>query len=112
MPGIGRRPRLVSLRPQWADPRQQGTLMLDEKQLLELVANGTPLRHTLEALCREIEKRWNGMLCSVLLLDPDGLHLRHGAAPSLPEAYADAIDGEAIGPKAGSCGTAVSLKTQ
>ena len=80
--------------------------MLDEKQLLELVANGTPLRHTLEALCREIEKRWNGMLCSVLLLDPDGLHLRHGAAPSLPEDYIRAVDGMAIGPSAASCGTA------
>ncbi len=80
--------------------------MLDEKRLLELVANGAPLRHTLEALCRDIEKRSNGMLCSVLLLDPDGLHLRHGAAPSLPEDYIRAVDGMAIGPSAGSCGTA------
>jgi len=80
--------------------------MLDEKQILELVARGTPLRHTLEALCRDIEKRSNGMLCSVLLLDPDGLHLRYGAAPSLPEDYIRAIDGMAIGLSAGSCGTA------
>ncbi|MDP1534242.1 MAG: ATP-binding protein, partial [Rubrivivax sp.] len=41
-----------------------------------------------------------------LLLDDDGLRLRHGAAPSLPEAYNQAIDGGAIGPAAGSCGTA------
>jgi diguanylate cyclase (GGDEF)-like protein len=32
--------------------------------------------------------------------------LRHGAAPSLPEDYNKATDGLAIGPKAGSCGTA------
>src|SRR5262249_4884199 len=43
---------------------------------------------------------------SVLLLDADGVHLRHGAAPSLPESYNRAIDGLAIGPSVGSCGTA------
>src|SRR5262245_23703331 len=46
------------------------------------------------------------MFCSVLLLDEDRLHLRLGAAPSLPESYVDAIDGSAIGPNTGSCGTA------
>jgi len=47
------------------------------------------------------------LLCSVLLLDEDGQHVRHGAAPSLPKAYTQAIDGLCIGPKAGSCGTAM-----
>jgi C4-dicarboxylate-specific signal transduction histidine kinase len=47
------------------------------------------------------------LLCSVLLLDEDGQHVRHGAAPSLPEPYSKAIDGLSIGPKAGSCGTAM-----
>ena len=36
----------------------------------------------------------------------DGIHLRHGAAPDLPPEYCRAIDGAAIGPCAGSCGTA------
>lgn len=43
---------------------------------------------------------------SILLLDRDGKHLLHGAAPSLPKDYCAAIDGIAIGPSAGSCGTA------
>src|SRR5207237_1363680 len=34
---------------------------------------------------------------------------RHGAAPSLPKAYIDAIDGSVVGPSAGSCGTAAYL---
>jgi PAS domain S-box-containing protein len=46
------------------------------------------------------------MLCSILLLDLDGVHIRHCAAPSLPAEYLKAIDGAAIGPVAGSCGTA------
>jgi GAF domain-containing protein len=47
------------------------------------------------------------MLGSVLLLSDDGNHIRHGAAPSLPEQYVKAIDGAPIGPKNGSCGTAM-----
>jgi signal transduction histidine kinase len=56
---------------------------------------------------RVLEAQFNGLLCSVLLLDEDGQHVRHGAAPSLPEAYTKCIDGLSIGPKAGSCGTAM-----
>ena len=33
----------------------------------------------------------------------------HGAAPSLPKVYCDAIDGIAIGPNVGSCGTVAYL---
>jgi PAS domain S-box-containing protein len=47
---------------------------------------------------------------SVLLLDPDGVHLRTAAAPNLPTAYSSAIDGVAIGPEVGSCGTAAYTK--
>jgi PAS domain S-box-containing protein len=53
-----------------------------------------------------IEAQSPGMLSSILLLDDDGIHVRHAAAPSLPERYVRAIDGLAIGPAAGSCGTA------
>ena len=52
------------------------------------------------------------MRCSVLLLDDDGAHVRHGAAPSLPEGYVRAIDGSSIGPRSGSCGTAMFLGTR
>jgi signal transduction histidine kinase len=45
-------------------------------------------------------------IASILLLDEDGTHLRHGAAPRLPPEYNAMIDGQAIGPVAGSCGTA------
>jgi signal transduction histidine kinase len=36
--------------------------------------------------------------------------MRHGAAPHLPDAYNQAIDGQSIGPQAGSCGTAAFTK--
>jgi GAF domain-containing protein len=50
------------------------------------------------------------MLCSILLLDEDGLHLRYGVASSLPEAYRTEIDGITIGPNVGSCGSAAYLR--
>ena len=49
------------------------------------------------------------ILTSILLLCPDGKHLSHGAAPSLPRPYCQAIDGAEIGPSVGSCGTAAYL---
>jgi GAF domain-containing protein len=49
------------------------------------------------------------LLASVLLLSDDGQHLLHGAAPSLPRAYCDAIHGIEIGPSVGSCGTVAYL---
>ncbi|GLC23831.1 ATP-binding protein [Roseisolibacter agri] len=64
------------------------------------------LRDALESLVRLIERVAPGMRGSVLLLDDDGVTLHHGAAPNLPAAYCQAIDGAHIGPAAGSCGTA------
>ena len=49
------------------------------------------------------------IMTSILLLSPDGKRLTHGAAPSLPGPYVEAIDGSEIGPVAGSCGTAAYL---
>jgi signal transduction histidine kinase len=60
----------------------------------------------LEDLVRLIEHQSPAMRCSILLLDEDGVTLRHGAAPSLPAHYSQAIDGLHIGPGMGSCGTA------
>jgi PAS domain S-box-containing protein len=78
-----------------------------ESRILEMTARDAPLEQTLEKLVLVVESQFAGLLCSVLLLDEDGRHIRHGAAPSLPELYSKAIDGLSIGPKAGSCGTAM-----
>ncbi|HKH92467.1 MAG TPA: ATP-binding protein [Gemmatimonadaceae bacterium] len=64
------------------------------------------LREALGSLVALIERVAPGMRGSVLLVDDDGVTLRHGAAPSLPEAYSRAIDGLPMGPQMGSCGTA------
>lgn len=81
-----------------------------ESRILELIAGDAPLAEILEKLVRVVEGQFPGLLCSVLLLDEDGQRACHGAAPSLPQAYSEAIDGLCIGPKAGSCGTAMYRK--
>jgi PAS domain S-box-containing protein len=83
-----------------------------ERNALELIGGGTPLQPVLDQLIQSLEKQLPGALCSVLLLDADGVHVRHGAAPSLPEAYNHAIDGMVIGPTVGSCGAAAFEKRQ
>jgi PAS domain S-box-containing protein len=78
-----------------------------QNRILEMIAQNAPLVSILTRLCALMESQGDGMLCSILLLDDDGVHVRHGAATSLPESYTRGIDGRAIGPRAGSCGTAM-----
>jgi signal transduction histidine kinase len=83
-------------------------LMEGQNQVLEMIAQGKPLPTILAVLARLIESQTaEQTYCSFLLVDGDGKRLRHGAAPSLPDAYNQLIDGIAIGPEVGSCGTAV-----
>lgn len=74
----------------------------------ELEAGGSAdIEATLSEYLRQVEAASDSeLLTSILLLDESGEHLLHGAAPSLPKAYCDAIHGIAIGPCVGSCGTA------
>jgi PAS domain S-box-containing protein len=83
----------------------QALAQLDQ-QILAMVMAHAALPEILDTLCRNIEKHYRDLLCSVLLLDADRTTLRHGAAPSLPKEYSQAIDGLKIGACAGSCGTA------
>ncbi len=75
-------------------------------EILKLISRENKLSVILDRLAHQVETLHPGMLCSILLLDEDGKHLRHGAAPSLPDFYNHAIDGLVIGEGVGSCGTA------
>jgi formate hydrogenlyase transcriptional activator len=82
----------------------------DVLDALKMILLGAPLNEVLTTITRLIEAHSEGMLCSIFLLDEDGLHLHYGAAPNLPEAYRAATDGVRIGPNVGSCGTAAYLR--
>src|SRR6478672_7248839 len=81
-----------------------------QTRVLEMVAANAPLPEVLTHLVLLMEAQAEGMLCSILVLTADGMRVRHGAAPSLPEAYVNAVNGAPIGPRNGSCGTAMYLK--
>ncbi|MCY1136545.1 GAF domain-containing protein [Actinoplanes sp. Pm04-4] len=87
--------------------KQAQRLMAEHRALLEQIIRQAPLAEVLDGMARCIEHLVpQEVLVSVLLADADGRHLRHGAAPSLPEFYNEAIDGIATGEGVGSCGTA------
>ena len=85
--------------------RREAMLLVGQKHVLELIARGAALPDVLTAICRLVEEQSGGGVLASVLVAGEGV-LRHGAAPSLPDAYNRAIDGLRIGPCAGSCGTA------
>ena len=93
----------------WTDVtvRKQGEIYLaTQRHILEMVASGAALQNTLETLALSVEAQLPDVRVSILLLDTDGVHLRHGAAPNLPDGYNHAVNGLQIGEAVGSCGTA------
>ena len=92
------------------DRKQAEALLTGEKRILEMVAKGDSLAQILDGLCGLAEEQAGGSLASILLVDGD--RLWHGAAPSLPKAFTDAVDGIVIGPSAGTCGTSAYRRAQ
>ena len=86
-------------------------LLRRQTSVLELIATGTPLAEVLNCVVVALEELIEGSRCSILLLDRATATLHHGAAPSLPAAYSDRIDGLLVGPQEGSCGAAAYLGT-
>jgi diguanylate cyclase (GGDEF)-like protein/PAS domain S-box-containing protein len=100
---IGASPEGIHYRPDRAEE-----VLASERSVLRLITRNTPLPELLDEVCRRAEALLGeGASCSILLLDPDGVHARVGGAPTLPPHLSAAIDGVAIGPQAGSCGTAM-----
>jgi PAS domain S-box-containing protein len=90
--------------------KKEEFFLFDQSRVLEMIAANAALSEVLGSLVLLMEAQADGLRCSILLLDRDGKHVRHGAAPSLPEAYVKAVDGAPIGPRNGSCGTAMYLR--
>jgi PAS domain S-box-containing protein len=95
-----------------SERKKAEALLAAEKRILEMIATGVPLREILNALCLFIEEQRSGTLASVLLLNPDGVHLSSVAGPSLPKEWTRQMESLPIGPCAGSCGTAAYLGSQ
>ncbi|MBD2064941.1 PAS domain S-box protein [Funiculus sociatus GB2-A5] len=86
--------------------KQAEALIAGQKRLLEMIATGVPLLQVLDALVQFIEEQSGEGISAILLVDKTGTKLLNGAAPSLPGSYTQAINGIAIAPNVGCCGSA------
>src|SRR5712664_3288881 len=94
------------------DRKQAEALLAGEKRLLEMVTGGCSLSGILEALCRLFESTASGSYCSVVLVDPGGTHLEHGAAPSFPSSFITSTIGRPVNVDSGPCEMAAYLNEQ
>ncbi|MGA8596289.1 MAG: sigma 54-interacting transcriptional regulator, partial [Bryobacteraceae bacterium] len=74
--------------------------------LQKLIFAGSPLSEVLANIAQLVESQAEGMSCTIWLPNEDGKELHCAAAPSLP-GFSAHVGTMAVGPKGGSCGTAV-----
>ncbi|HEX4951696.1 MAG TPA: PAS domain S-box protein, partial [Blastocatellia bacterium] len=89
--------------------RVEGLLNI-QTRVLERIALGGSLPSILNEITVLVEAYHPKILCSILLLDDSGTHLHCTAAASFPAEYNQTVNGLAIGPAQGSCGTAAYRK--
>src|SRR5262249_14828672 len=76
-----------------------------QQLIMPALADEIPIAEIADRLCRRVEEIAPDVVCSLLHVDADGLVHPLGG-PSLPQDYSRALDGIAIGPDVGSCGSA------
>lgn len=88
------------------------TLAEGEAAVMRMLLMGTPREQVLDAVATMVESTWPDLRATVLLVGPDGGTLRHGAAPSMPAAFIEAVDGVRIADTGGgACGRAAARDT-
>ncbi len=85
-------------------------LLSEENAVMEMIVANQPLADVLAQICAMIETQLADGMCSVMLLDDSGQHLRVASGKQLPPGYLALIEGIGIGPEVGSCGTAAWWK--
>ena len=93
------------------EAQDQSSLFSSESvlKLQKLIFAGSPLSEVLTNIAQVVEGQAKGMFCTIWLPDEDGKELYCAAAPSVPGFSAE-VGTMAVGPKGGSCGTAVYRK--
>ncbi len=89
-----------------SEERRATALTEHQAEILEQVARGVPLRETLQTIAATVEDHFPWLSCAMFLVGPEGTSMRLAVAPSLSPRFVDSLDGTAIGPADGSCGTA------
>jgi len=100
--GSGRIKYICALLSDVTETRQLRSL---EQLILSALADELPITEIADQLCRRVEVLAPDVVASLLHIDAMG-HIHPLGGPSLPEDYSRALDGVAIGPSVGSCGSA------
>ncbi|MDQ2731495.1 MAG: ATP-binding protein, partial [Armatimonadota bacterium] len=87
------------------DRKRTDILIAGQKQILEMIATGTPLQEVLLSLTRLIEEQAQEIRAAILLARDDQ-SLQLGAAPSMPPQFQEMLNQVAINSASGCCGTA------
>lgn len=82
------------------------------RKILELIVQNNPLKAISYKIVEALETHFKDCVASILLLDTEHKTLHNLAAPNLPKSFSNYIDGTKIGPKLGSCDTAVFLRKE
>ncbi|CCD86454.1 putative diguanylate cyclase (GGDEF)/phosphodiesterase (EAL) with PAS and GAF domains [Bradyrhizobium sp. ORS 285] len=91
-----------------SDIRETKQLRSLQQLIMSSLASDLSITTIADQLCRRVEELAPDVVCSILHVDSEGkIHPLGG--PSLPTAYSESLDGVAIGPDVGSCGTAAYL---
>ncbi|WP_337876038.1 PAS domain S-box protein [Elioraea sp.] len=86
-------------------------LLQAETEILDLISSGAALAEVLDRIARLMEQTLAEARVAVTLVDAEAQCFRHGASPGMP-AYAELIDGVPITAGTGTCGAAVTRRTQ
>ncbi|MBG6200608.1 diguanylate cyclase (GGDEF)-like protein/PAS domain S-box-containing protein [Labrenzia sp. EL_13] len=98
---------IVGISRDITERKKSDLLQQGQNKVLQEIANAKPLQDVLETLVLTIESQMDGVVGSVMLVTENGKNLKAAVAPNLPSEYVDLCDGLPVGPKVGSCGTAV-----
>ncbi|MBR7777964.1 EAL domain-containing protein [Undibacterium rugosum] len=92
------------------EEEKQHALHMEELRsfMLEKVTAAIGLQELLHEVVIKVESMFPDCICSILLLDSDGVSIKTGATPSLPDFYSNAIHGVHVGPGVGSCGNTIA----
>jgi PAS domain S-box-containing protein len=91
-----------------SDRKQAEFLLLEQRQLLELVASGVPMAECLAAVCASVSKLSTDVRACILLTDSQQQTFKDCIAPMFPPSWCQGLWGAVINELAiGTCGTAV-----
>jgi diguanylate cyclase (GGDEF)-like protein/PAS domain S-box-containing protein len=93
---------IVALLADITESRQLWSL---QQLIMTALADEIPIAEIADRLCRRVEQIAPDVVSSLLHIDAEGL-IHPLGGPSLPDDYSRALDGVAIGPDVGSCGSA------